>query len=325
MQTGKMINRISNRLRRRSRAIQESLGITGAQGNILDYIIVESGSHSVYQKEIEEEFGLRPSTATEALKNLEKKGLIRREAEKQDARYKKIVFTEKAETIREALRTEIEESEQLLLKGISASEQKEFLRITEQMLKNLDAAGKEGRKMKIKIRKAVPDDLDAVSKIYENIHTEEEKGQVTIGWVRGVYPERITAKEALNRDDLFVEELDGKIVGTAILNQIQVDVYKNVAWEYDVPDDQVMVMHTLVIDPQTKGRGLGQAFAEFYEQYALQQGCAYLRIDTNARNLNARKFYKKLHYKEIATVPCVFNGIDGVNLVMLEKKLALTS
>ena len=56
MQTGKMINRISNRLRRRSRAIQESLGITGAQGNILDYIIVESGSHSVYQKEIEEEF-----------------------------------------------------------------------------------------------------------------------------------------------------------------------------------------------------------------------------------------------------------------------------
>lgn len=144
MQTGKMINRISNRLRRRSHAIQESLGITGAQGNILDYIIVESGSHSVYQKEIEEEFGLRPSTATEALKTLEKKGLIRREAEKQDARYKKIVFTEKAETIREALRTEIEESEQLLLKGISASEQKEFLRITEQMLKNLDAAGKEG-------------------------------------------------------------------------------------------------------------------------------------------------------------------------------------
>ena len=51
---------------------------------------------------------------------------------------------EKAETIREALRTEIEESEQLLLKGISASEQKEFLRITEQMLKNMDAAGKEG-------------------------------------------------------------------------------------------------------------------------------------------------------------------------------------
>ncbi len=77
METGKMINRISNRLRRRSRAIQEAIGISGAQGNILDYILIESPSHSVYQKEIEQEFGLRPSTATEALKSLEMQGLIR--------------------------------------------------------------------------------------------------------------------------------------------------------------------------------------------------------------------------------------------------------
>ena len=68
MQTGKKINQISNRLRRRSRAIQETIGISGAQGNIL----VESQNRSVYQKDIEQEFGLRPSTATEALKSLKK-------------------------------------------------------------------------------------------------------------------------------------------------------------------------------------------------------------------------------------------------------------
>ena len=70
METGKMINQISNRLRRRSRQVQEAIGISGAQGNILDYILVESRQRSVYQKEIEKEFGLRPSTATEALKLL---------------------------------------------------------------------------------------------------------------------------------------------------------------------------------------------------------------------------------------------------------------
>lgn len=68
MQTGKKINQISNRFRRRSRAIQETIGISGAQGNIL----VESQNRSVYQKDIEQEFGLRPSTATEALKSLKK-------------------------------------------------------------------------------------------------------------------------------------------------------------------------------------------------------------------------------------------------------------
>lgn len=50
MQTGKKINQISNRLRRRSRAIQETIGIGGAQGNILNYILVESQNRSVYQK-----------------------------------------------------------------------------------------------------------------------------------------------------------------------------------------------------------------------------------------------------------------------------------
>ena len=139
----RQINILANRQRRHFDRLTAEAPFSGAQGRVLHYLL-DHPDEEIFQKDIEEEFGLRPSTATEALKTLEKKGLIRREAEKQDARYKKIVFTEKAETIREALRTEIEESEQLLLKGISTSEQKEFLRITEQMLKNLDAAGKEG-------------------------------------------------------------------------------------------------------------------------------------------------------------------------------------
>lgn len=76
MQTGKKINQISNRLRRRSRAIQETIGISGAQGNILNYILVESQNRSVYQKDIEQEFGLHPSTATKALKSLKKNELM---------------------------------------------------------------------------------------------------------------------------------------------------------------------------------------------------------------------------------------------------------
>lgn len=138
METGKMINRISNRLRRRSLKVQESIGISGAQGNILDYILVESVHRNVYQKEIEKEFGLRPSTATEALKLLEEKGLICRIPEEKDGRYKRIVFTQKARDVQTALRREIEESESVLLREISVSEQRQFLEIAKKMLQNLD-------------------------------------------------------------------------------------------------------------------------------------------------------------------------------------------
>ena len=138
METGKMINRISNRLRRRSMAVQESVGISGSQGNILDYILVESMKRKVYQKDIEREFGLRPPTASEVLKSLEKQELICRIPDEEDGRWKRIVFTKKAEKIHDALRREIEESEALLLQGISSEEQETFLQIAGKMLENLD-------------------------------------------------------------------------------------------------------------------------------------------------------------------------------------------
>ena len=138
METGKMINRISNRLRRRSQKAQETIGITGAKGNILDYILIESEKRSVYQKDIEKEFDLRPSTATEVLKNLEKEELIVRVPDKQDGRYKKIVFTKKAEEIRSVLRREIQRSESILLRGITGEEQGIFMKITKKMLENLE-------------------------------------------------------------------------------------------------------------------------------------------------------------------------------------------
>ncbi len=171
------------------------------------------------------------------------------------------------------------------------------------------------------IRKATSSDLDAIAAIYDHIHTEEEAGHVKIGWVRSVYPTRITAEEALERGDLFIAEHDGKAVGTAVINQIQVDAYAGAPWQYDAADDEIMVLHTLVIDPYTKGQGFGSSFVEFYEKYALENGCSYLRMDTNVLNAAARKFYSHRGYSEIAVVPCRFNGIPDVDLVLLEKKL----
>ncbi len=171
------------------------------------------------------------------------------------------------------------------------------------------------------IRKAVKEDIPSIVKIYDAIHTDEEKGKVTIGWLRGVYPTEQTALDALAKGTLFVCEEDGAIVAAAKIDQTQVPEYADCAWEYDAPEDQIMVLHTLVVDPAGSRKGCGKAFVKFYEEYALSHGCPYLRMDTNQRNVIARKMYAKLGYKEPDIVSCVFNGIPGVRLVCLEKKL----
>ena len=93
-----------------------------------------------------------------------------------------------------------------------------------------------------------------------------------------MYPVEQTAKDAYERDDLFVCEEDGEIPAAAIINQTQVDVYADGKWTYSAKDEEVMVLHMLVVDPQKGKRGIGKAFVAFYEQYATENGCKLLRI-----------------------------------------------
>ena len=172
---------------------------------------------------------------------------------------------------------------------------------------------------KIIFRKAIENDIDSITSIYEEVHEEIESGKIWIGWIKGVYPTRDTVVAAIARDDLFVIEEEEKIVGVGIINQQQVDVYRETNWKYPANDQEVMVLHTLAISPKVSRKGYGSKFVKFYENYAKENGCNFLRMDTNERNTNARALYKKLGYDEVEMIPCTFNGIEGFHLVMLEK------
>jgi len=172
------------------------------------------------------------------------------------------------------------------------------------------------------IRKAKIEDINDVVSIYDDVHSREESGEVTTGWLRDIYPTGETAKTSLARGDLFVQSDEaGEIIGTAIINKQQVDCYVNGNWKYDADDDEIMVIHTLVIKGDSAGQGRGSEFLNYYETYAKDNGCRYLRLDTNARNMAARSFYKRHGYWEVGTTPTVFNGIPGVDLVLIEKAL----
>ena len=171
------------------------------------------------------------------------------------------------------------------------------------------------------IRSAESKDIDAVAAIFERIIDDEERGISAVGWKRGVYPTKATAKTALAQGELFVLEDGGRVVAAMRINHEQVPEYSNCRWDFPARDEQIMVAHTLVVDPAAKGKGYGRQMVAFYEQYAEEHRCPYLRMDTNAINTRARALYKSLGYKEIGITPCVFNGIGQVNLVCLEKKI----
>lgn len=173
------------------------------------------------------------------------------------------------------------------------------------------------------IRKAGENDISRIAGIYDEIHTAEERGSITVGWQRGVYPTESTARAALLRDDLYVLERGGTVVCSAIINSIQSPAYEKADWSIDFPPADVLVLHTLTVSCEFSHMGIGKLMVKYYENMAKKLNIPCLRLDTNAKNTVARKMYRSLGYAEKGIVPCEFNGIDGVFLVCLEKILKI--
>lgn len=86
---GRMVNILSNQLKRHFIVPVDDSGLTMLQRHMLHFIILASMHREIYQKDVEAEFHIRKSTATGMMQLLEKNGFIRRESVKRDARLKR--------------------------------------------------------------------------------------------------------------------------------------------------------------------------------------------------------------------------------------------
>lgn len=91
------------------------------------------------------------------------------------------------------------------------------------------------------VRKAVPADIPAVTAIYEALLDREERGELSTGWTRGVYPTEQTALDALAAGTLYVLEDGGRVAAAAKLDQNQMAQYSQCTWQHDAPPEQVLV------------------------------------------------------------------------------------
>ena len=84
---------INNLLTRRSvekNFLTPTETLTRANTLIIKYLVNNSGK-DIFQKDVENKFGITKSTASTVLKHMEEKGFIKRKSINKDARYKKLI------------------------------------------------------------------------------------------------------------------------------------------------------------------------------------------------------------------------------------------
>ena len=134
---GRSIGMLSNLIRRHFSTFSFHDTLSPAQGKTLHFILVRGQECDVFQKDVEEEYSLRPPTATKILKDMEKNGLIRRETVPYDARLKRIVVTEKGLQYQGMIRESLEETERRLTEGITEDDLATFFRVISRMIRNM--------------------------------------------------------------------------------------------------------------------------------------------------------------------------------------------
>ena len=136
---GAWINMLSHKLKKRMNATLSTLNITGVQSRVMRYIIRHCQDGPVFQKDVEDAFGLSRSTATGILQLLERDDIIQRENVAYDARLKSLVPTEKALELNAQVQGFVREIEGVLTQGISPGQLQVFLEVAAKMSENLDA------------------------------------------------------------------------------------------------------------------------------------------------------------------------------------------
>ena len=130
-QPGKMIMILSHSIKRHLDNLHASDGLNSKQARLLRYI--ELSDHDVYQKEIEDEFGIRKSSVSSFLTILERNGLIERKSVESDARLKKIILTEKGLDLNQRTFHSLVEYEDELLSLFNTQEQDQLIEYLERI------------------------------------------------------------------------------------------------------------------------------------------------------------------------------------------------
>lgn len=109
---------------------------TITQARIMKYIF-ENNSKDIYQKDLEKALNLRRATVSEVLATMERKGLIIRSENPNDARSKKIELAQLDNNKKRKIKEQMQQLEQALTQDISKEELLTFSLVLRKMQNNI--------------------------------------------------------------------------------------------------------------------------------------------------------------------------------------------
>lgn len=164
------------------------------------------------------------------------------------------------------------------------------------------------------VRLATLDDIPAILELIRRV-VPLMRASGNLQW-DDQYPNAAVFENDIAQDQLWVTELDYKLVGLAAITTDQEPEYAQVGWDLS---ETAVVVHRLAVDPEVRGRGIAARLMAQAEAVARGRGIDVLRIDTNTQNEATQRLFPKLGYRFAGEIGLGFR--PGLRFYCYEKRL----
>ncbi len=114
------------------------------------------------------------------------------------------------------------------------------------------------------------------------------------------YPNPSAFKNDIERNELYVLDFKGKIMGTIVVSTLMDKEYIPIKWL--TKNENNIYIHRLAIHPNIQGQGYAQLLMDFAEHYAIEHGYSSILLDTFSQNKRNQKFYELRGYKRLGDI-----------------------
>ncbi|MBT8258531.1 MAG: GNAT family N-acetyltransferase [Bacteroidia bacterium] len=148
------------------------------------------------------------------------------------------------------------------------------------------------------IRKARTEDIATIMSITDAC--AKKLIQLNIFQWNDQYPNEQVFRDDIIRDELYVIEVNSKVIGCMAITEIKDAEYEPVKWLTD--DGNSIYIHRLAVHPDNQGQGFARKLMGYAENHARENQKISVRLDTFSKNLRNQKFYETRGYTRLGHV-----------------------
>ena len=168
------------------------------------------------------------------------------------------------------------------------------------------------------LKKAILANLDEIRTLYFKLMDSSKEYAHILQWKKEVYPSDKDWIAYINQEEMYLLYLDKNLVGAVAITKSQPEEYQKIRWKIVAKDNEVSVVHLLVIDPDYQGKGIATALLDEIIKMVANMNKKAVRLDAIATNKPAQKLYENYGFVNCGTEQEYYESTGVTDFVFYE-------